>query len=310
MSDPITAAALGAGISGGTSLLRGKSLGSSLQNAALGGGTRASVQGSEDQLRRVKAQEQGTNRKYEAFTFLMILPYFQGAFLYGLAMLYPFFSFLVLVPGKADGFLNWLALWAWVKSWDIGWAVVMITDKLLWEIMPHSTFYDLSDSSGYTPVNLMEMHYSGDFSYSLALYWTVIAALVSSVPVITAEIILGAKKGISSVLLGGANDISERLSNSATIYTASQNIGRSLNDRQQRESLGIAGRMGQTARGNQEVSDKVDAKHGTQSGPERMGSDPISKARAENPSEIGERTQQDLNTAAEMQGGKKGDDKK
>jgi hypothetical protein len=37
MSDPITAAALGAGISGGTSLLKGKSLGSSLQNAALGG---------------------------------------------------------------------------------------------------------------------------------------------------------------------------------------------------------------------------------------------------------------------------------
>jgi len=37
MSDPITAAALGAGISGGTSLLRGKSLGSSLQNAAIGG---------------------------------------------------------------------------------------------------------------------------------------------------------------------------------------------------------------------------------------------------------------------------------
>lgn len=37
MSDPITAAAIGAGISGGTSLLRGKSLGSSLQNAAIGG---------------------------------------------------------------------------------------------------------------------------------------------------------------------------------------------------------------------------------------------------------------------------------
>jgi hypothetical protein len=37
MSDPVTAAMVGAGISGGTSLLRGKSLGSSLQNAALGG---------------------------------------------------------------------------------------------------------------------------------------------------------------------------------------------------------------------------------------------------------------------------------
>jgi hypothetical protein len=37
MSDPITAAAIGAGISGGTSLLKGKSLGSSLKSAAIGG---------------------------------------------------------------------------------------------------------------------------------------------------------------------------------------------------------------------------------------------------------------------------------
>ena len=37
MSDPITAAMVGAGVGGGTSLLRGKSLGSSLQNAAIGG---------------------------------------------------------------------------------------------------------------------------------------------------------------------------------------------------------------------------------------------------------------------------------
>jgi hypothetical protein len=37
MSDPVTAAMVGAGVGGGTSLLRGKSLGSSLQNAALGG---------------------------------------------------------------------------------------------------------------------------------------------------------------------------------------------------------------------------------------------------------------------------------
>jgi len=37
MSDPITAAMVGAGVSGGTSLLRGKSLGSSLKNAAIGG---------------------------------------------------------------------------------------------------------------------------------------------------------------------------------------------------------------------------------------------------------------------------------
>ncbi len=37
MSDPVTAAMVGAGVGGGTSLLRGKSLGSALQNAAIGG---------------------------------------------------------------------------------------------------------------------------------------------------------------------------------------------------------------------------------------------------------------------------------
>lgn len=37
MSDPVTAAMIGAGVGGGTSLLRGKSLGSSLRNAAVGG---------------------------------------------------------------------------------------------------------------------------------------------------------------------------------------------------------------------------------------------------------------------------------
>jgi hypothetical protein len=37
MSDPITAAMIGAGLSGGTSLLRGKSLGKSLKSAAIGG---------------------------------------------------------------------------------------------------------------------------------------------------------------------------------------------------------------------------------------------------------------------------------
>ena len=37
MSDPVTAAMIGAGVSGGTSLLQGKKLGTSLRNAAIGG---------------------------------------------------------------------------------------------------------------------------------------------------------------------------------------------------------------------------------------------------------------------------------
>ena len=37
MGDPVTMALVGAGIGGGTSLIKGKSLGKSLKNAAIGG---------------------------------------------------------------------------------------------------------------------------------------------------------------------------------------------------------------------------------------------------------------------------------
>ena len=269
-----------------------------MENDAVGG-IRTNVRGSEAQLRREKGQELATTRKYETFNFLMIFPYFQGALLYGLAFMYPFFAFLILVPGKADGFLNWLALWAWVKSWDIGWAVVMVTDRLLWEVMPHTTYYDIKDQGGYTPVNLMEMHYAGDFAYSLSLYWSIVCLLVTSVPIITAEVILGAKKGISSVFLGGLTDMGERLATAAGTYVASQAMGRGLDQRSAKIGSGMSSQISDTAKGKQDTDKAIKDKFGNDSANQSKVTSIPDPATGASPENTKERSNQQKNRRLE-----------
>lgn len=223
----------------------------------IAGGTKVNVGGSEAQLKRIKANEYSTARKYETFNFLMLAPYFQGALLYVLSILYPFFALMVLVPGKANAFFTWMALWAWVKSWDVGWAIVMVTDKILWEIMPHATYYDMRESGNFTPVNLMEMNFSGDFTYSISLYWTIVSVLITSVPIITAEVILGAKKGLSSAFLGGLSDISTRLSGAAESFVSTQSIGRQQNAAMQTMILSTQGALAGSASTGQDLKNNV-----------------------------------------------------
>lgn len=252
-------------------ILSGDASGLTLIENKIAGGVKTNVGGSEAQLRRVKSSEFATARKYETFNFLMLVPYFQGALLYVLSILYPFFAMMVLVPGKASAFFTWLALWAWVKSWDIGWAIVMVTDQILWEIMPHTTYYDLRESGNFTPVNMMEMHFSGDFSYSLSLYWMMVSMLVTSVPIITAEVILGAKKGLSGVLLGGLTDISTRLSSAAENYVATKNLGRQQDGGVQSMILNSQRALSGSAAAGQDIQNNVNDRLGTQSSMEKLG---------------------------------------
>jgi len=181
-----------------------------------------------DSVRKKKAHQFAEGRRYEAFTFIMLLPYLQGILLYTLSVLYPFFAMLLLVPGQAGSFLSWMALWAWVKSWDIGWAGLMLVDELLWELMPKSTYHNLAASGKTTPASLMETHFSGDYAYSTTMYWLLLSSLVALVPIITAEAILGAKRSIANTVVGGITDIASRLSAGAESYHSVKALGESL----------------------------------------------------------------------------------
>lgn len=182
--------------------------------------------------RRQRAHEMAVSQQYEAFFLAMTVPYVQGIILYALAAIYPFFALMLILPGQAGAFMTWLALWAWAKSWDVGWALVMVADDVLWELMPHSSYYELtgagSNVSGQgtydTPVTVLEGVFSGDHSYTLATYWVLISLMMTGVPLLTAHAIIGSKRAMGGVLIDGLRAFGERLGGAAADWTAINNI--------------------------------------------------------------------------------------
>jgi hypothetical protein len=78
----------------------------------------------------------GSKNKYgEVYTWALLIPYVQGVLMYLLAMAYPFICMLILVPGWHKVLFTWMAFWAWVKIWDIGWAIVSVLERSIWAII-------------------------------------------------------------------------------------------------------------------------------------------------------------------------------
>ena len=87
--------------------------------------------------------------KGEYLTLVLSLPYIQGLVLFFLAWAFPFLAFTLLVPGKHLALLNWFAVWLWVKSWDVGFAVCMIMEDILFALLPNGP--SMSDANMYNP---------------------------------------------------------------------------------------------------------------------------------------------------------------
>ena len=164
---------------------------------------------------RFRVERMAETTRFEAYTIAMTLPYIQGAGLYILATVFPFFAMLVLIPGQAGSFFIWCTMWIWFKSWDVGWALVMVADELLWSLMPHSAHFrlgDLNAANGYeTPVTIFEAAFGGDSAYNLATYYMLVSAMLSAVPIISANAVLGSKKAIAGILLDGVKTMGTAL---------------------------------------------------------------------------------------------------
>ena len=177
-------------------------------------------------VRRWRNSRLAESAKWEAYTLAMLIPYVQGAGLFVLGATFPFFALMVLIPGRAGSFFTWCALWVWLKSWDVGWALVMIVDQALWDLMPHSTYFRIvgtdaggnlvSDPSKVTsatfntdPVTVFEAAFAGDYSYTLSQYWVLIGVVISAVPIISAHAVLGSKKAIAGVMINGLKTLGQ-----------------------------------------------------------------------------------------------------
>ena len=150
---------------------------------------------------------------------MLSLPYVQGAVLYFLALSYPFFALALVVPGRHGTFMLWFGLWAWVKSWDFGFAVVMLVDDLLYILMPHSA--PIYDDTLAKPAEALKAMLSVDPTYSVHTYYTIMATLLGAVPIVTGVIIKKGGGEIMHAVSQGYQNFGGRIGNAMSLYQRS-----------------------------------------------------------------------------------------
>ena len=124
--------------------------------------------------------------------FATSVPYIQGLLLYLLSIAFPFFAVLLVMPGKAQSFFMWCSLWVWVKSWDVGFALVLVIRDLLWHMLKYrqNTFDNTLDLND--PFSVYGVILNNDPLATTNTYWEIAFALTAMVPLLTAHFCLGA----------------------------------------------------------------------------------------------------------------------
>lgn len=150
-----------------------------------------------DSIRSASATEE-FREKGRFLQTMMSLPYVQGILLYFLAMLYPFFCVFAILPGRHETVMMWFGLWFWVKLWDFGFAVVMLIDELMYTLMPHSPF--ISDAALADPVAAFKSALSVDPTYSVYVYYNIMASCLAAVPILTAAAVKRGTGPITGVI--------------------------------------------------------------------------------------------------------------
>jgi hypothetical protein len=139
--------------------------------------------------------------------FAGMIPYLQGFMLFILAAAFPFFALFLLTPHKMKGFLIWFGLWFWVKSWDIGFALVHVVREYLWYFMSRKTLSpDLTNTTGLTgglqlnwadPASVFRVMSEFDPIANMGTYTALVSILTLAIPVIMAYLVSGADTLIS-----------------------------------------------------------------------------------------------------------------
>ncbi|MCB0346614.1 MAG: conjugal transfer protein TraG N-terminal domain-containing protein, partial [Bdellovibrionales bacterium] len=139
------------------------------------------------------ANHEARGAKMTLIHFAGSIPYVQGLLLYLLSMMFPFFALFLIMPGRYSAFFVWMALWVWVKSWDIGFAFIDVIRDILWKYTNPSLAsaenqaFNWNDlSSVYALIN------THDPLSGLNTYYTIVGILTIAVPAFTAHLCLGA----------------------------------------------------------------------------------------------------------------------
>ncbi len=134
------------------------------------------------------------------FSYALQLPYFQGCMLYFLSLSYPFMALLLVTPGHAAKFLHLPLFWIWIKSWDIGFALVMILEKVLWNLLPNSKVpYDIfSNTEKYGLPDVLVSAFSIDPAFDIHAHYNFISMALYAIPPITGYAVMKGKYSVLS----------------------------------------------------------------------------------------------------------------
>ena len=124
--------------------------------------------------------------------FAGTVPYIQGLLLYLLSCAFPFFALYLLLPGHAQSFLVWITLWIWVKSWDVGFAMVTLARDLMWQFVVHGVNHENDQINLDDQASFFKLIAENDPLATENTYYYVTSLLMISVPLLTAHLCMGA----------------------------------------------------------------------------------------------------------------------
>ena len=144
---------------------------------------------------RTMAQSHEYQGKGDYLIGMLALPYLQGVVLFFLSFTFPVFCFVLLIPGRHHTFFWWMGMWLWVKTWDFGFAVVMMLDELLYYLLPRSPM--MTGAQAEDPAQAFRLLLQADPTYSVQTYYNLLATCIAAVPIITGFLV---KKGGSEIM--------------------------------------------------------------------------------------------------------------
>lgn len=158
-------------------------------------------------------------QRSEFVTAALSLPHYQGVGLLVLSAAYPFFAMMTILPGRAANFLSWMGLWAWLKLWDLGFAVVMLIDNMLYSMFPRGSNIETSDleKPGLAFAKLFEI----DPSHSEAVYYNLIATCLFAVPMVTAVFVKGGGGELANIMTSSWQQYAAKVAGGASSFSRS-----------------------------------------------------------------------------------------
>jgi len=210
-------------------------------------------------------RQQGSRSKAaELYNWAVMMPHVQGILTYLVMIFYPFAAMFMVIPGYWKAFFTWVSFLAWVKLWDVGFAIVHTLERSVWAMLGnHSSMARVAngliqtgqenkitvDCGGTSPAKCAlpnvteasELSMEGawrlldrtlllmgtaDLDLANGYYIYIMSALYFAVPAVAGQLVLGAKAGMASMAVQGISQVAGEAGNAAKSATVGENVNK------------------------------------------------------------------------------------